>query len=286
MDGNPKDSIIVNNHSISYSQEGQGEPIVFVHGALADARMWQEHCKILSKEFKVISFTQRHFGNPHSRSEGPFGIDTHTKDLIRLIETLDVGPIHLVGWSYGADVSLNAVVKAPQLFKSLYLYEPGYPGYLCADAMAGYQCDAKVMFTEVFKATADNHLDTATKQLIDGSGNRAGYFSQQPLKYRVQQLDNAFTLPLQLNQTEQPALNPDSLTEISIPVSVAYGSDTRQIFKIVSCTAGALIPNTLPLEVDSANHMLPLEDPSRFCKLVRGWVRASSPKNSETNKDK
>ncbi|WP_444912744.1 alpha/beta fold hydrolase [Microbulbifer sp. PAAF003] len=269
MDRNPKDSISVNNHSISYFQEGQGEPIVFVHGALADARMWQEHCKILSSEFRAISFTQRHFSNPGNPSEGPFGIDTHAADLVGLIEALDIGPVHLVGWSYGADVSLNAAIKAPKLIKSLYLYEPGYPGYIENNDMEEYRQDAESMFAEIFKTTAEGELDTAVKLLIDGSGNQAGYFSQQPLKYRVQQLDNAYTLPLQLNQTEQPALNPTSLSGISIPVSVAYGSNTHQLFRTVSLAAGTLIPDTHPQEVSSANHMLPLEDPAHFCQLVR-----------------
>ncbi|WP_444927479.1 alpha/beta fold hydrolase [Microbulbifer sp. TRSA002] len=269
MDGNPKGSITVNNYSISYVQEGQGEPIVLVHGALADARMWQEHCKILSKEFKVISFTQRYFGNPGSPSEGPFGIDTHAQDLIGLIEALNLGPVHLVGWSYGADVSLNAAIKAPRLIKSLYLYEPGHPGYIENNDMEEYRRDAETMFAEIFKTTAEDKLDTATKLLIDGSGNRAGYFSQQPIKYRVQQLDNAYTLPLQLNQTEQPTLNPSSLSSISIPACVAFGCNTRQLFKIVSLAVGTLLPDTHLQEVSAENHMLPLEDPVRFCHLVR-----------------
>nr|AFT64176.1 putative hydrolase protein [gamma proteobacterium D250] len=281
MSGNKKASITINDHSIHFYQEGLGDPILFVHGALADARMWEDHCKILSREFKVTAFTQRHFGNPGYSSKDPFGIDTHAHDLVGLIDGLAIGPVHLVGWSYGADVSLSAAIKAPHLFKSLYLYEPEDPGYLNTEARAKYHSEAKATFTDAYKAVADNQLDIAVKKLIDDFGKRADYFSQQLLRYRIQQLDNAHTLSPQLNQTEQPAINANKLSKISIPTSVVCGSETHQMFKIVAYSAATLIPGAHLLEVNSANHMLPREEPVRFCQLVKESIHQKFCINSE-----
>ncbi|WP_239660660.1 alpha/beta fold hydrolase [Aeromonas hydrophila] len=68
----------------------------------------------------------RHFGE--AGKEGPFGLETHAGDLLALLAQLACGPVHLVGWSYGADVALTAALQAPERVRSLYLVEPGCPG--------------------------------------------------------------------------------------------------------------------------------------------------------------
>ncbi|MCO1336551.1 alpha/beta hydrolase [Microbulbifer sp. OS29] len=259
----------INLQVIEPLQKDSCDTLVLLHGALADERMWAAHTKILSQEFRVISITQRHFGKNGSNSMGSFGIDTHADDLISFLDENFNKAVHLVAWSYGADVALNAAIKSPTLVKSLFVYEPGYPGHLDSKEMNTYMQDAEAMFGSVFQAISDENLKEAVEYLIDGSGNNIGYFSSQSPEYRTQQLDNAHTLPLQLSQTEQPTLDKVSLAKIQIPTTVAFGAESRPLFIITSKSAGNHIPNSKLIEVSSANHMLPLENPQQFIQLVK-----------------
>lgn len=261
-----------NIHKVDHHQKKPEDTLILLHGALADERMWEPHIQMLSKDFKVVNFTQRHFGINGQDLTGNFGINTHAEDLISFIKGITCSPVHLAAWSYGADVALNAAIKSPSLFKGLFLYEPGYPGHLDSEEMNEYMQDAEAMFGKVFQAVSDGDLEVAVESLIDGSGNKAGYFSFQSTKHRTQQLENAHTLPLQLNQTEQLSLDKINLSRIQVPTTIAFGRDTRPLFRIVSKSAADHIPNSKLVEVFSANHMLPLENPEQFSLLIKEHI--------------
>ena len=41
------------NFKHSFYRTGSGEQVIFVHGALADERMWEEHSAKLQKDFNA-----------------------------------------------------------------------------------------------------------------------------------------------------------------------------------------------------------------------------------------
>ncbi len=227
----------------------------------------------LGVSYDVIAPTQRHFG-PGGKASGGFGICTHAEDLLKLLRELRLPKVHLVGWSYGADVALHAAVQCPEQFRSLFLYEPGYPGYLSERGMMEFGMDAQAMFGPIFQLAAEGKTELAVRTLVDGSGNSPGYFAAQPETAQQQQLENMHTLDLQLNQSEKPNLTTDSLAALRLPVSVAFGEDTRPLFAVVAKAAGRLLPDCRTLCVKGANHMLPIADPTRFAELLTAHLRA------------
>lgn len=254
-------------------QSGKDHIVILIHGALADERMWDDHKKLLSKDYEAISRTQRHFGRNGYSDKGSFGIVTHSEDLANFIDSLNTTkPTHLIAWSYGADVALNMLVNHPNLASSLFIYEPGFPGYLNDDEINIFKEDASAMFGPVFQLVNEGKLEIGVQKLIDGSGNKEGYFESQAEDIKLQQLENAHTLPKQLNQNEMPNLTTETLSKITIPVTVAWGSNTRNLFEVVANAASALIPNVRKLRVNDATHMLPIEQPDLFSLFIREHI--------------
>ncbi len=73
----------------------------------------------LASKFDVIAVTLRHFDEGDI---GGFGLNTHADDLIELLNELDERkPVHIVGWSYSADVVLNALVKQDFSVEKVFL---------------------------------------------------------------------------------------------------------------------------------------------------------------------
>lgn len=254
---------------------GQGQPIVFLHGALADARMWASHCEIAAQHFSAVTYTQRYFRQPQTVDPSlPFGIETHAHDLIGFIEALKLPPLHLVAWSYGADVALHVAVDRPDLLKSLFIYEPGFPSYVeDADALAAFAADAEAMFQPVFEAVSAGDLAAGVRALINGSGQSADYFDRQPEAFKEQQLQNAHTLPLQLSQSPPPEILAHHLSGIEIPVCAAHGENTRPLFHVVTETAQQHLSGfSYPLIIPEVGHMLPLEDPQEFMFYVAHFI--------------
>jgi pimeloyl-ACP methyl ester carboxylesterase len=196
---------------------GAGAPILLVHGALADARMWQPHQALLAPQARALAVTLRYFSpDPWPADGPPFGITTHADDLAAFIRALGAGPVHLVAWSYSAHAALHLAITQPELLKSVFCYEPGFPTYVTDPAaMAAFQEDAGRMYAPLGEALSRGDLPGAVRSLMDASGQQPGYFDAQPEERRALQLDNAHTLPLLMAQTPPPVISAEDLAAIA-----------------------------------------------------------------------
>ncbi|WP_258180348.1 alpha/beta fold hydrolase [Photobacterium kishitanii] len=220
----------------------------------------------LASKFDVIAVTLRHFDEGDI---GGFGLNTHADDLIELLNELDERkPVHIVGWSYSADVVLNALVKQDFSVEKVFLYEPGYPGCLLESELNLWQSDANSMFGPVFAEFHRGDLPSAVVSLIDGSGNRKGYFQSQSEVVRELQLAKSYTLAYQLNQKEQPLIDINGLSSSKVPVVFGYGENTRDLFKLVTIRSSELLNNAKLIKISSENHMLPQDDPIQFSNYI------------------
>src|SRR4030095_10498070 len=97
-------SILINGDSIHYIDIGKGDPVVFVHGSLGDFRTWAGQMDTFAKNHRVIAYSRR-FAYPNKQvinDSADYTVIPHAKDLAEFIKALKLGPVHLVGHSYGA----------------------------------------------------------------------------------------------------------------------------------------------------------------------------------------
>lgn len=265
--------VTINGASIECHEQGGGEPVVLVHGAPSDYRVWLAHCALLAARHRAIAYTQRYFGlGEWGRDWPPLGIRTHADDLIALLQQHVAAPAHVVAWSYGAHVALTAAHEAPELVRSVFVYEPGVPTYVTEQReLEAFAADANAMFGPVFAAVERGDHEAGVRALLDGSGGSSGYFDAQPAERRRVQLDSARVLPLLLSQPPPPALTCDDLRALRMPVTVAWGERTRPFFGVVSRAAARCIPGS-HTAVPGVTHMWPEEQPREFVELVQRFL--------------
>ncbi len=258
--------------ALEYFERGHGEPVVLVHGAPSDCRLWRPHVAGLSDSRRVIAYTQRYFGRSEWRSDWlPFGIRTHTDDLLAVLRAVAAGPAHVVAWSYGAHVALMAAHEEPDMFRSLFAYEPGVPTYVTdSRELAEFSADAERMFGPVFAAVQRGDYNAGVAALIDGSGQAEGYFEAQSPERRLVQLDSARVLPLLLSQPPPPPLSFDDLRRLRVPVTVAWGERTRLFFGVVSRAAANCIGGGHAIA--GATHMWPEERPRELVDRMQRYL--------------
>lgn len=268
-------SVAVDGALLPFAAAGEGVPVVFLHGALADLRIWRPHQALLADRYRAVAFSQRYFDGGDWPADGPpFGVQTHAADLLSFVRKMAAGPVHLVAWSYAGHIALHAALQAPEAFRSLFLYEPGVPTYvddLCEQT--AFTVDARALFGPVFEAVlGQGDLAEGARRLLDGSSRATGYFDAQPPERRAAQLENARTLPLQLTQTEPPLITSTDLAGLALPVCVVRGAATRPLFDIVSRAALRCIPRARALVVPAAGHLWPEEDPAGFAAALTGFL--------------
>src|SRR5579859_7648939 len=111
----------VNEVELYYELEGNGEPLVFVHGSWGDHHNWDPVVTPLAESFRVVTYDRR----GHSASERPPGqgsVFEDADDLAALVEHLDLAPAHIVGNSGGAAIVLRAAARHPEIFRTLVVH--------------------------------------------------------------------------------------------------------------------------------------------------------------------
>ena len=119
-------SVRVNGADLAYVEQGTGDPLLFIHGSLGDYRSWGLQMATFAERYRVVALSRRrHWPNSWpANDEGLCSAHAHAADLAAFIDTLGLGPCHLVGSSYGALAALTMTVSRPDLTRSLVLGEP------------------------------------------------------------------------------------------------------------------------------------------------------------------
>lgn len=102
---------------IHYTIEGEGEPVVLLHGFAVNADLnWRIEGvnKALAEDFLVISMDLRGHGlsgKPYDSTE--YGVQM-AEDVVRLLDHLQIEEAHVVGYSLGGFIALKLAAMHPE----------------------------------------------------------------------------------------------------------------------------------------------------------------------------
>lgn len=107
----------VNGVRIHYTDEGEGPPVMLIHGFAVQADLnWRRNGLIdaIKKEFRVIALDLR----GHGLSSKPYNADAYgiemAEDVIRLMDHLGIEKAHVVGYSLGGFITLKLATIHPE----------------------------------------------------------------------------------------------------------------------------------------------------------------------------
>ena len=116
----------VNGQRIHYVLEGQGEPLVLLHGYPQIWYMWRKVIPALAERYTVIAPDMRGFGQS---SKPPTGFDARTvqQDIYELVRALGFESIHLVGHDFGGTVAHAYACNHRDAVRSLGILDVAVP---------------------------------------------------------------------------------------------------------------------------------------------------------------
>jgi 3-oxoadipate enol-lactonase len=111
---------------IHYVLEGQtGSPVlVFSNSLGANYSMWDAQAQEFLKQFRVLRYDTRGHGQS-SATSGPYSIERLAKDIVALLDSLDLDRVHFCGLSMGGMIGMWLGVNAPKRLNRLALCNTG-----------------------------------------------------------------------------------------------------------------------------------------------------------------
>jgi pimeloyl-ACP methyl ester carboxylesterase len=107
-----------NGLNLYYEANGEGQPLVFIHGLGSSTRDWEFQVSEFSNLYEVITFDLRGHGRS-DKPEGPYRVPMFAADLAALLQALGHDSAHIVGLSLGGGVAFQFAIDHPSMVKTL-----------------------------------------------------------------------------------------------------------------------------------------------------------------------
>jgi pimeloyl-ACP methyl ester carboxylesterase len=249
---------------IAYERAGEGPPLVFVHGAAVDSRMWQPQLAALADEFTVVAWDEPGAGRS-TDVPADFALADYAGGLAAIIEALALGPAHVAGLSWGGTVALELYRHRPELVATLILVDSyaGWKGSLPAEEVR-----ARVEGVRQMVTAADHLFDPTLPGLFAGDPPAEFVTLLQAMAADVRPESMRTALEV-MAETDQR----DLLPRIAVPTLLIWGElDARSPLRVARQFEKAL-PDAQLVVIPGAGHVSNLEQPERFNDAVREFCR-------------
>jgi len=107
---------------IAYSDQGNGSPILFIHGFCETKELWTEYNHILAHTNRVISVDLPGFGESERLIEDSMSIEDLADSVLELLDSLNLEELVIVGHSLGGYVALAMAEKRPAICSGLCMF--------------------------------------------------------------------------------------------------------------------------------------------------------------------
>jgi pimeloyl-ACP methyl ester carboxylesterase len=250
---------------IAYERAGKGPPLVFVHGAAEDGRVWKPQLSAFADEFTVVAWDEPGAGRS-SDVPTDFGLSDYAKCLATLIEEVALGPANVVGLSWGGTLVLELYRHRPDLVATLILVD-SYAGW--KGSLPHEEVQARVEGVQRMLSAPSEEFDPTLPGLF-AAGPPPEFVPLLADMAADVRPESLRTELLALTETDQR----DLLPRITVPTLLIWGEqDVRSPLSVAHQFEQA-IPRAQLVVIPGAGHVSNLERPEEFNRALREFLRS------------
>jgi pimeloyl-ACP methyl ester carboxylesterase len=251
--------------TLFYKDEGQGKPLLLIHGHTLDQRIWDQVAPdLISSEQRVIRPDLRGHGCS-SRPPKGYHWSHHAADMVAVLDAAGVDQATIVGFSLGGGVALELALTTPDRVAELILVAPVMPDRpFEQEFMDNLRAVAKTARSQGIAAAMTGPW--LTSPLFASSFTQPGV--REKVAEIVRDFPGAEYLASERDQVKRDWTVPERLGEIKAPTLVVTGAHDLPGFAAFADEAAEKIPGARKVVVPDRGHLLPLEAPDQLVKLI------------------
>jgi len=247
-----------------YESRGEGDPLILIHGGLLNRHMWDEQFDVFSEQYQVI----RYDASGHGQSATPPEAYFDHQDLEGLMAHLEIERAVIVGLSLGGRIAIDFALENPEKVVAVVAVGSG---------LGGFRFDSEEVSAdrrELIEAWGNGEWDRVV-ELFQRSWTDGPYRSPSEVDPEVREKVRLMCRQTIEGSSEGRTMSPpaiDRLAELNVPMLVAVGElDMPDIHEIAELLLAA-DPNASKVVVDGVAHMVNMERPDEFNRVVLEYL--------------
>ena len=229
-----------------YREEGNGQPMVLLHGNGEDSTYFSNQISCFSKRYRVIAVDTRGHGKS-PRGSKPFSLLQFAEDLKELLDQKGLSGVILLGFSDGGNIALLFALKYPEYVDRLILNGANLTPF-------GVKTSVQLPILAGYAAAAAFCMASACL----------------PEKMRRELKRKKEMLGLMV---KEPRLRPEDLKRLRMPTLVIAGSKDM-IRERHTIEISRALPNGR-LKILDGSHFVASEHPQAFNRAVGAFLEAT-----------
>ena len=234
-------------------ETGSGDPVLVLHGWGGRIESMSPVLRCLSEAFRVIAIDLPGFGDS-SQPVDVWGTPEYARHVGDVMDELLIDRAHFVGHSFGAKVALY-----------LAAWRPGYVGKLVVQGSSG-------LLSAPTARVRLKRIASRGGRLVGRLG-RSGERVKRSLYRRIQSRDYEEAGPLRpiLVKVVNEDLAP-LLPSVQSSTLLVWGTQDDAVPLAHGRRMESLLPDAGLIPFEGAGHFAYLEEPERFCRIVRHFL--------------
>ncbi len=246
---------------VVYTDGGEGEPLVLLHGFTADKDNWTRLARYLTPHMRVVAPDLPGFGASTRDPALDYSIEAQLERLEAFVDKLGIGRFHIGGSSMGGNLAGHFAARHPQRILSLWLLAPAgvagsEPSEMSQTLTAGGRHPLIPATRAEFEATLE--FVFVQRPFIPGAVRRhlaSVAIERQSLRRRI------FDDLLDESRTDiSPPLTP-ALSDLPVPALIVWGRQDRVLHPSGAEVLGQVMSRAEVQLLEGAGHLPMLEAP-------------------------
>jgi 3-oxoadipate enol-lactonase len=251
----------VNGIRMYYEAHGQGEAVIFAHGAGGNHLSWWQQVPHFRQTYRCITFDHRGFGLSNDVAGGP-GANAFVEDLRALMDHLEIERAHLVAQSMGGGTCMGFAMAYPERVKTLVM----------ADT-TGTMTDPKL--DDLRRRFRESQPQPFTLQ---GRAYNPRLRETRPdLAFLYDSIMGLNPPRAQANGERNPreVATSERLARLDVPVLFIVGEEDAIVPPTIIEYAASLIPGARLAKVADSGHSVYFEKAAEFNRLVSSFFESA-----------
>lgn len=253
--------------AISFREEGQGQPLLLLHGMNGNSKSWSHQLRAFSDRYRVVAWDAPGYG---ASDPVPPNADAYAAQVNHLLNHLKIDQAYVVGHSMGGVIAERFCARNLAQSKCLVLSGTHWGNAAPADAPLASKYAKRLQDLE--KMSAKEYGEMRAQKMLSTSLSREVFdlVAEIAAETRREGLLNG-------GQMVEKTDNRPLLGSLNLPVLILTGERDAVVTPQRSESMMAYLPNARAVSLPDVGHAPYLEAPEAFNQAIQQFFEALVP---------